>query len=274
MNTRTLDLGCTFRYSSLAPTAAVFQVKPTDNAKVTLSGESWINSAAVDSHDFRDAFGNTCTRLVLPQGITTFEYAVRAEVPDAPEDVDTDAPEISPEHLPDEVLQYTISSRFCQPDVLGTHAWRQFGNHPRGYGRVSALCSYVHEYLTYTIGSTNSLSTSVDAWTTGQGVCRDFAHLLITFCRALNIPARYVFGYMPDMDAPINPAPMDFHAWTQVWLGDRWWDFDARHDRTRKGRVVIGRGRDAADVALVTTYGAPWLQMMSVTAQESRATQA
>ncbi len=269
MGTRTLDLGCTFRYSSLAPTAAVFQIKPTDNPQVQLSAESWTVSSDVPSHDFRDSFGNTCTRLVLPEGITTFTYAAQAQVPDATEDVDLDAPEVAPADLPDELLQYTISSRFCQPDVLGAHAWRQFGHRPKGYRRVQELCTFVHEYLSYTVGSTNSLSTSVDAWSTGQGVCRDFAHLLITFCRALNIPARYVFGYLPDMDAPINPSPMDFHAWTQVWLGDRWWDFDARHDSTRKGRVVIGRGRDAADVAVVTTYGAPWLQLMTVTARET-----
>lgn len=268
MTTRLLDLGCTFRYSSGAPIAAIFQIKPTDNPLVTLSGESWSNTAGVSTRDFRDTFGNTCTRLLLPQGITTFDYSVRAQVPDATEDVDTGACEIKPEQLPDEVLQYTIASRFAQPDVLGAHAWRLFGNHPRGYQRVQAMCTYVHEYLAYTVGSTNALSTSVDAWTTGQGVCRDYAHLLIAFCRALNIPARYVFGYLPDMDAPINPSPMDFHAWTQVWLGDRWWDFDARHDSTRKGRVIVGRGRDAADVALVTTYGAPWLQLMAVTAQE------
>ncbi|NHN56464.1 transglutaminase family protein [Calidifontibacter sp. DB0510] len=268
MSSRHLQLGCTFRYSSLAPTAAVFQVGPVDQPRATLRDVSWSVTGDLPLHHYRDLYGNPCTRLTLPTGVTTLTYAAKAEVPDALDDIDEDAPETPPTELPDDVLVYTLASRFCQPDVLGGQAWKRFGHLPPGYRRVLAIRQFVHEWLTYTTGSTIATATSVDVFTTGRGVCRDFAHLMITFCRALNIPARYVHGYMPIMDVPRVEAVMDFHAWTQVWLDGRWWDFDARWNAPRKGRVVVGVGRDAADVAMVTTYGAPWLQLMTVTCEE------
>jgi transglutaminase-like putative cysteine protease len=152
--------------------------------------------------------------------------------------------------------------------MLGDEAWARFGAMPPGYRRVQAICDYVHSYLTFSYGSSDARSTAVDVNASGFGVCRDFTHLAISFCRALNIPARYVFGYLPDMDSPRDQAPMDFAAWMQVWLGDRWWTFDPRNNKRRKGRIVIGRGRDASDVAMVTTFGAPVLESMSVHAAE------
>jgi transglutaminase-like putative cysteine protease len=126
----------------------------------------------------------------------------------------------------------------------------------------------VNDHLQFQYGSSSPSSTAVDVNASGYGVCRDFTHLAITFCRAMNIPARYVFGYLPDMDVPIDPNPMDFAAWMEVWLGDRWWTFDPRNNRRRKGRILIGRGRDASDVAMVTTFGGPMLQSMIVVADE------
>jgi transglutaminase-like putative cysteine protease len=133
---------------------------------------------------------------------------------------------------------------------------------------VQAICDHVHSHLTFSYGSSTAWSTAADVNSARLGVCRDFTHLAISFCRALNIPARYVFGYLPDMDVPVDPAPMDFAAWMEVWLDDRWWTFDPRNGTRRKGRVVIGRGRDASDVAMATTFGGPQLHSMTVHAAE------
>lgn len=175
---------------------------------------------------------------------------------------------MDPALLPDDVLVYTLTSRFALPDVIGNNAWKQFGAMAPGYGRVEAIMHWTSNHLAYVTGSSNPLTTAADAYSAGRGVCRDFTHLMITMCRALNIPARYAFGYLPDMDVVPDPSPMDFHAWVEVYLGDRWWVFDPRHNRRRKGRVTVAVGRDAADVAMVTTWGGPWMQLMTVTAQE------
>ena len=265
---RFLDIGCSFSYWSQLPTAAVFQILPVRSDRVVVSGQTWRSAPSVPFHDYEDLHGNRCRRVTLIAGTTTIAYAAQAELPDAVDDCDPTAPELLPEDLPDDVLIYTLASRFCLSDVLAGRAWALFGAMTPGYGRVEAVSDWVWHHLAYTTGSSNALSTSVDAYTSGQGVCRDFAHLMITMCRALNIPARYAYGYLPDMDVPVLPTPMDFHAWVQVWLGDRWWDFDPRHNARRKGRVRIGQGRDAADCAMVTTYGAPILQAMTVTAHE------
>jgi transglutaminase-like putative cysteine protease len=137
-----------------------------------------------------------------------------------------------------------------------------------GYRRVQAICQHVHDHLTFQYGSTNAWTTAADVNMSRLGVCRDFTQLAISFCRALNIPARYVFGYLPDLDVPVDPNPMDFAAWMEVWLGDRWWTFDPRNNIGRKGRVVIGRGRDASDVAMATTFGGPYLETMVVRSEE------
>ncbi|GAB3586417.1 transglutaminase-like domain-containing protein [Calidifontibacter terrae] len=268
MSTRTVQIGCTFRYSSLAPTAAVFQIEGQSSDLVTVSNESWEITGGLPLHHYRDLYGNPCARLTLPVGVTTLTYGATAVVPDAFDSWDESAQEINPTDLPDDVLIYTTASRYCQPDLLGSQAWRRFGHIAPGFQRVQAVNAFVNDWLVYTVGSTSSTATSMDTFGTGMGVCRDFAHLMITFCRALNIPARYVHGYITEMDVEPTGRPMDFHAWTQVWIGGRWWNFDPRWNKPLKGRVVIGTGRDAADVAMVTTYGAPWLQLMTVTARE------
>jgi transglutaminase-like putative cysteine protease len=217
-----------------------------------------------------DLYGNPCQRLVVPAGRSVFHHDALVAVPDTTEDVDRDAPELAPDDLPDDVLPYTLPSRYRLPDMLGEEAWSRFGDMPRGYRRVQAICDHVNTHLTFRYGSSGPMSTAADVKAAGFGVCRDFTQLAISFCRALNIPARYVFGYLPDMDVPVDPAPMDFAAWIEVWLGDRWWTFDPRNNRPRKGRILIGRGRDASDVAMATTFGAPWLESMAVYADEER----
>jgi transglutaminase-like putative cysteine protease len=268
MLTRRIQIGCEFTYAADIDTPVVFQVRPAESARLILQGEKWSSDPAMLTHGYTDLYGNPCTRATLPAGRSTFGYEAVAVVPDATEDADEDAPELAAQRLPDDTLIYTLPSRYCLPDVLGNEAWTRFGALPRGYRRVQAICDYVHGHLAFQYGSSTAVSTAADVNAAGRGVCRDFTHLAISFCRALNIPARYVFGYLPDLDVPPDPAPMDFAAWMEVWLGDRWWTFDPRNNARRKGRIVIGRGRDASDVAMATTFGGPLLEAMAVQAEE------
>ena len=246
----------------------MFQVEPLGEAPVSVRWTATSIEPEMPIRSYTDLYGNRCQRLVIPAGRSTFRYSALVAVPDATEDRDLTAPEVIPDNLPDEVLIYTLPSRYCLPEMLGDEAWSRFGGLPRNYTRVQAICDHVHGHLTFLYGSSGPTSTSADVNASGYGVCRDFTHLAIAFCRALNIPARYVFGYLPAIDVPAEPAPMDFAAWMEVWLGDRWWTFDPRNNRPRKGRVLIGRGRDASDVAMATTFGAPELESMLVLSLE------
>jgi transglutaminase-like putative cysteine protease len=270
VTTRRMRIGCKFTYLSEIPTSTVFQVEPLPNQPgVTVSEARWVFEPDAAVRRYTDLYGNPCLRTVLPEGVSSLRFDAIATVPDAVEDADESAPEVPADALPDDVLIYTLPSRFALPDMLGDEAWKRFADLPPGYTRVQAICDHVHEHLTFQYGSSIATSTALDVFTSGYGVCRDFTHLAISFCRAMNIPARYVFGYLPDMDVPPDPAPMDFAAWMEVWLGDRWWTFDPRNNARRKGRVLIGRGRDASDVAMATTYGGPLLQSMTVVAEEA-----
>jgi transglutaminase-like putative cysteine protease len=268
MSIRQVRIGCDFVYDAQVNTPTVFQVTPLGVDGVDITDEKWSFAPSLDSHEYRDIYGNRCQRIVLPGGRSQIGYQAIAAVPDATEDADESAPELAPNELPDDVLVYLMPSRYCLPDMLGNEAWSRFSALTPGYGRVQAICQHVNDHLQFQYGSSGPSSTAVDVNASGYGVCRDFTHLAITFCRAMNIPARYVFGYLPDMDVPIDPNPMDFAAWMEVWLGDRWWTFDPRNNRRRKGRILIGRGRDASDVAMVTTFGGPMLQSMTVVADE------
>jgi transglutaminase-like putative cysteine protease len=266
---RRIRVGCTFTYEAEIDTPVVFQVKPRVSPDVAIEHERWLPEPHMAIHEYADLYGNPCTRAVLPAGRSSFTYAAVAAVPDAEEDADENAPECAASALPDDTLIYTLPSRYCVGDVLGNEAWSRFGGLLPGYRRVQSICSYVHGHLEFQYGSSTPDSSAADVNAAGRGVCRDFTHLAISFCRALNIPARYVFGYLPDLDVPPDPAPMDFAAWMEVWLGDRWWTFDPRNNRRRKGRIVIGRGRDASDVAMATTFGGPLLESMTVQAEEA-----
>jgi transglutaminase-like putative cysteine protease len=205
--------------------------------------------------------------MTFPPGDLTIRYDADVLVTEEVDWWDPDAAEIAPGDLPDDALAFTLPSRFCQSDVLGDVAWKTFAQLPPGLSRVQAVCDFVHQHITFRPESSSPTKTAVDVYETGQGVCRDFAHLMITFLRALNIPARYVFGYLPDIGVAPPHDPMDFCAWVEVFLGGRWYTFDPRNNRPRSGRVLIGRGRDAVDVAMVTSYGGPELVEMSVWAE-------
>lgn len=266
---RHVRVGCEFVYEAEVDTPAVFQTQPRPESPIAMLEAATSLDPARPVRSYVDLYGNPCQRLVLPAGRSTFRYDALVAVPDGPEPTDPDAPELLPDDLPDDVLLYTLPSRYCLPDMLGDEAWERFGDLPRGYRRVATICDHVHGYLRFQYGSSLPSSTAVDVNSSGFGVCRDFTHLAISFCRALNIPARYVFGYIPEIDVPEREI-MDFAAWMEVWLGDRWWTFDPRNNRPRIGRIVIGRGRDASDVAMATTFGGPTLESMTVWADEVR----
>jgi transglutaminase-like putative cysteine protease len=213
--------------------------------------------------DYLDQFGNRVWRLVAPQGLFQLEYDAVVEVESTPDLVLSHLRQTPVQELPYDVLPYTLPSRYCDSDYFIHDAWRLFGSVPAGWLCVQAICDWIHREIVYGNGSTVHTS-GYHAYQQRCGVCRDFAHIAICFCRALNIPARYVCGYLPDVGVPADPAPMDFHAWFEAYLDGAWYTFDARHNVPRIGRIVIGRGRDAVDVALTTIYGATELVSLNV----------
>ena len=266
---RQVRVGCEFRYTAAIDTPAVFQVMPYDAGPAVVRTATWSGEPEVLRHGYTDLYGNACQRLTLPAGSSTLRFDALVTVPDATEEVDRDAPETPVTELPDDALMYTLPSRYVLSDELGDEAWDTFGSMRPGYSRVQAVVDHVNSALTFQYGASSPSTTAVDVWNARRGVCRDFAHVTLSFLRALNIPARYVFGYLPDMDVPPLPEPMDFAAWIEVYLDGTWYTFDPRNNSPRKGRVLIGRGRDALDVAMVTTYGGPILDSMVVWAEET-----
>ena len=248
-----LAIGSTFGLESAQTSAAIMQIAPRPLPGLTIAEERWETTAY--HHEYLDGYGNRCERFALPSGATTVAYEARVLVARPADVILPAAAEIPVASLPDEVLGFVMPSRFCLPDELGHEAWQRFGGLAPGWGRVQAIVDYVHDHLEFMPGASNPWTTAADAYRAGQGVCRDFAHLAITFCRALNIPARYVFGYIPDVGVPPPTEPMDFAAWFEAYLDGAWHTFDARNNQPRIGRVVVGRGRDAVDVALITSFG-------------------
>lgn len=216
---------------------------------------------------YTDGFGNEVWRIDAQSGTLKIYQDAVAEVPPTPDEVLPNAPKIPVENLPDEVMVYTLPSRYCQIEHFIGDAWDMFGHIQGGWAQVQAVCDWLHENVTYTAGSTPTTS-SFEAYEERVGVCRDFAHLGIVFCRSLNIPARYVSGFLPDIGVPPDPAPMDFHAWFEAYIGGEWRTFDARHNMPRTGRVLIAYGRDAVDTAFSTSYGNLKLTSMKCWAEE------
>lgn len=267
MSTRTLRIGGRFTHVANVEVPTLVMIEHTDAGVETLES-SWSTDPTMQLTSYRDLYGNLGQRLILPAGESVFEYSALVRFPDELDAEDLSASQTPIEELPAEVLPFLLPSRYCQSDVLSRDAWQLFGQKTPGFQRVLDVQDWVWNHIKYTTGSTMSWWTAVDAFNNGYGICRDFAHTMVALCRALNLPARYISGYLPDMDVEPLPTEMDFHAWCQVYVGDRWWTFDPRHNERRKGHVVISRGRDAADCALVTTFGGPWLKRMIVTADE------
>ncbi len=218
--------------------------------------------------DYIDGFGNRCTRFVARQGPVRLYNSTLIEDSGAPDAVNWLAREIPVERLPPETLIHLLSSRYCEVDLLSDIAAQMFGGLPKGWPRVQAVCDWVHDHVTFGYGYARATRTALEVFNERVGVCRDFQHLAITFCRCLNIPARYATGYLGDIGVPPVPCPMDFSAWFEVYLENRWWTFDARHNTPRIGRVLMATGRDAADVAITTSFGSANLRKFEVVTDE------
>ena len=217
---------------------------------------------------YRDGFGSWCTRIVAPAGdIRIFAEGIVRDSGLADEVV-PDARQLAVEELPEETLVYLLGSRYCETDRLTNEAWRLFGHTQPGWPRVQAICDFVHRHIRFGYQFARATKSAAEAYSEGAGVCRDYAHLAATFCRCMNIPARYCTGYLPDIGVPAVPDPMDFAGWFEAYLGNRWYTFDARNLVPRIGRVLIARGRDASDVAIATTFGPNVLKKFVVIAEE------
>ena len=204
---------------------------------------------------YRDSFGNWCTRIVAPAGCTRIGADARVNDSGTPDSVVPQAWQHEVQDLPEETLLFLLGSRYCETDRLSEIAWSLFGSAPAGWARVQAICDYVHRHIAFGYEHARRTRTALEAFHDRTGVCRDYAHLAIAFCRCLNIPARYCTGYLGDIGVPPPHGPMDFAAWFEVFLGGRWHTFDARNNVPRIGRVLIARGRDASDVAISNTFG-------------------
>jgi transglutaminase-like putative cysteine protease len=261
-------VGCEFVYHVEVPTHAVTQVEPRLDSGLRVVDERWVSAPPLACSRFVDGYGNLCRRLTMPAGDPRFSYDALIEVTDDLDPESLDAAEMDPSRLGNDTLVFTLPSRFCPSDELGDFAWELFSSVAPGWSRVQAICDWVHSEVTFDYGLTYPTKTALDVLSSRHGVCRDFTHLAIALCRTFNIPARYVFGYLPDIGVADPGTPMDFAAWMEVHLGGVWWTFDPRNNQRRVGRVLVGRGRDALDVAMITTFGGPMLTSMRVWADE------
>jgi len=228
-----------------------------------------VTSPAVPLEGYRDPFGNWCIRLVAPPGPFTLGTDTVIADHGEPDAAKLDALQHEVQQLPAETLQFLLGSRYCETDRLSEEAWRLFAHTPLGWGRVQAICDFVHNHITFGYGHANPMRTAADVYAEGRGVCRDFAHLAVAFCRCLNIPARYCTGYVSDIGVPPPYDPMDFAAWMEVYLGGEWHTFDPRNNAPRIGRVLIAYGRDAADVPLTHIFGPNVLSSFNVWTEEA-----
>ena len=264
-----IDIGYDITYTAPQPTPMVvmLSVHPSRVADL-VAPENITTHPPAPIHYYHDSFGNFCGRLVLPQGGVTLSNRATVRDSGLPDPVMPDAQQIPVENLPDEVILFLLPSRYCEIDRMVDLAWSLFGNTPMGWGRVQAICDYVHNHVTFGYQFAAPTKSAHDVHTERRGVCRDFAHLAVTLCRCMNIPARYCTGYLGDIRIPAVPGPMDFAGWFEAYLGNRWYTFDARNNTPRIGRVLMARGRDACDVALVSTFGPNTLQRFTVWADE------
>ncbi len=264
---RRLRVGCEFVHDLGWPVPVVLQVEPLPDAVLDIREAGLTTDPPVPVGRHVDLYGNVCRRFTLGPGRTLIHYQAEVDVDADVDAADTGAAQTPVADLPDEVLHFTLASRYCESDRLANTAWALFGGIPTGWTRVQAVVEWVHHNVTFSHGSSTSVTSATDVYVQRRGVCRDFAHLAIAFLRALNIPARYCFGYLPDIDVEPLPEPMDFAAWLEAYVGDRWYTFDPRNNQRRTGRVLIGRGRDALDIAMLTSYGNAPLAAMRVAAE-------
>jgi transglutaminase-like putative cysteine protease len=256
-----------FTMSQHTPMILMLTVHPS-RAKDLLTAQRLLAAPKIPLREYRDVFGNVCTRIVAPPGVAEFKADFEIYDSGEPDEVVPHARQHPIEELPDDALVFLLGSRYCDTQCLSDFAWQTFGASKPGWARVQAICDFVHNHIKFGYSYARADRTASDAHRERVGVCRDFAHLAITLCRCMNIPARYCTGYLGDIGVPADTAQMDFSAWFQVFLDGRWLTFDARHNRPRIGRILIAYGRDAADVAISTSFGSSELTGFKVITDE------
>lgn len=261
----TIRVGCHLTYEATAATPVVFVLRPRldDSHLVTFEKRSF--EPDLPSNEFQDSHGNLASRVMLAPGHNDIRYDALVAVSSAPENqAAPDTPLVSLYDLPAEVLRYTLPSRYCDSDKLLDFAWQHFGQIPNGYERVQAICDWVHDNIEYRYGSGEMDLSASDIIKRGFGVCRDFAHVVTALCRTFSFPARYVSGHLPDICFVVSTHPEDFHAYCEVYIGERWYTFDARFNVPRIGRIKLSHGMDAVDGAFATIYGEARLNYFEV----------
>ncbi|MGQ0671261.1 MAG: transglutaminase-like domain-containing protein [Hyphomicrobium sp.] len=263
-----IRVGCELEIDVATPTAVVAMVDVHPERSRQVVRQSFKTASCAPVHTLIDGFGNKARRFIAGPGPTRFSY--HAEIADdgRPDELAGHLDFVPVAELPFDCMTYLAGSRYCETDRLSDFAWSTFGGVPEGGQRAQAVVDFVHRHIRFDYALARSTRTAFEALNERVGVCRDFTHLAVALCRALNMPARYVNGYLGDIGVPPDPAPMDFSAWMEVYLGGRWLTLDARHNKPRIGRVVIARGRDAADVAMITTFGPHVLSHFHVVAEE------
>ena len=251
-----IHLGCELVFEFPQPTPMILMLTVHHSRAAALERPDFlVTRPPVPVEGFRDGFGNWCSRVLAPPGGFTITTDTVIQDHGQIDPVAENAEQHRVEELPSETLVYLLGSRYCETDSLSDEAWRLFGDMTPGWGRVQAICDFVHRHVAFNYQDASSTRTAQQTYQEGRGVCRDYAHLAIAFCRALNIPARYCTGYISDIGLPPPYAPGDFAAWIEVYIGHRWYVFDPRNNAPRIGRVLVAQGRDAADVSLTHTFG-------------------
>lgn len=264
-----LSLGCRLALQCEAPTPVLALVRPHLGLLAELRTPEQVKLHPDRTLEaLTDRSGNRWSRLVAPSGLTRFHYATTISCSDSPDAVEPSAPQCPVQALPIDTYPFLTASTYCDTPALMTLAWRQFGTVPAGWPRVQAICDWVHARIRFDYQAVAPHKTASHTLADGAGVCRDFAHLAISLCRCLNIPARYCTGYLGYTGIPVGEAPVDFSAWFEAFLGDRWYVFDARHNIPRRGRVLIARGRDAGDVPFLLSFGEHQLRHFEVITEE------
>jgi transglutaminase-like putative cysteine protease len=258
-----------FQCPQTVPMVLMLTTHPTRDGDI-LTDQSIQCSPNVETRDLFDPYGNICTRLIAPPGLLEVRSQFIVQDSGLPDEVCPSARQWDVGALPDEALPFLLASRYCDTEKLSDLAWSLFGGIPGGWQRAQAICDYAHDRIEFGYHHARRDRTASEGHVERRGVCRDFAHLAVTLSRCMNIPARYCTGYLGDIGVPTDPAPMDFSAWYEVFLDGRWFTFDARHNHPRIGRIVIARGRDAADVAISTAFGPAQLEHFSVITDEIR----
>jgi transglutaminase-like putative cysteine protease len=265
-----IRVGYEIAFNSPAPTAMLLVLFLHPSRAPTVRKPEWLTTDPPSAiSEYIDSFGNRCGRVFVPAGRVVFRNDAIVEDCGLPDLQVWTAPQHNVQDLPSEVLTYLLASRYCEVDTdLKEIAWKLFSNTPFGWPRVQAICNFVQQHIRFDYLRARANRTAREVYYERAGVCRDYMHLAITFCRSMNIPARYCTGYLGDIGVPLAPYPMDFSAWFEAYLGGQWYTFDARNNTPRIGRVLMARGRDAADVALTTTFGMNTLQSFKVWTNE------